>query len=257
MEITELQARLSEPFHPKRVHWRVGSTWEKDGTTYTKPFAYVDARDVMNRLDAVVGAAGWESSFAETAQGRVICRLSVDYGDGWVTKADSSWTPPPPLSVANKKEQGLAEMEQKGVFSDAFKRAAVCHGVARYLYDVKATEPVALDDWGNLPRAWLEQTAPKLLPTYKPMFYEDWRKFTDAIMEHNESILKIKEWLAEVSRRRELQQTKDVVDASADYLDQAKAEWLAVSNEDKQALNRPWTKGGVWTPEETRMMKSW
>ena len=247
MDITELQARLSEPFHPKRVHWRVGSTWERNGKTFTNPLAYIDARDVMERLDAVIGSSGWSDRYEETPSGRIICRLSVVLPMGkdsfeWVTKSDGA---------------GSTGFEgEKGAISDAFKRAAVKFGIGRYLYGIKS-EPVELERGKYLPRAWLEHTAPKLLPTYRPMFYDDWRKFTDALMEHSESILKMKEWFGEISRRKELQQTNDILAAIEDYKEQAKAEWLAVSNEDKQALNRPWTKGGVWTPEETKIMKSW
>ncbi len=233
MDIHEIQARLSEPFHPKRVHWRLGSTNQKKvaretGDQYAKPtkgmpLAYIDARDVMERLDEVCGIDGWQDTYREEPSGRVICQLHIRMNDEWIIKTDGA---------------GDTSMEgAKGAISDALKRAAVKFGVARYLYAIESGW-IDLDN-GYIPKSWLDHTAPKLLPTYKPSIYNDWRKFTDALMEHSESILKIKQWLAE------------------EDIESAKAEWLAVSNDDKMALNRPWTRGGVWTPQETKVMKSW
>ena len=58
MTITE---QLKQPFDPKVVHWRVGSTNAKKlgckpwQATSGIALAYIDARDVMNRLDDVCG----------------------------------------------------------------------------------------------------------------------------------------------------------------------------------------------------------
>ena len=227
--ILRIADELAEPFHPKRIHWRVGSTnakklgvkpWE---ATKGLPLAYIDARDVMERLDAVVGGHNWEDSYEETPRGRIICTLGVNYGNGMIFKSDGAG------------ETGTEG--EKGAISDAFKRAAVKHGIGRYLYAIKSGW-IDLEK-GNIPQAWLDHTAPKLLPTYKPSIFSKWRSFTDAFLENTESILKIKEWLAN------------------DDFDSAQAEWLAVSNEDKLALNIPWTRGGIWTPRETQQIKFW
>ncbi len=85
-----------------------------------KQLSYVTARAVMRRLDEIVGPDGWQSKMVEVA-GNVACELSVRYGDRWVTKTDGA---------------GETTIEgDKGAFSDAFKRAAVHHGIARYLYN--------------------------------------------------------------------------------------------------------------------------
>jgi hypothetical protein len=81
---------------------------------------YITSRAVQNRLDDVCGPAGWESSFAETASGRVIATISIDMGTRWTAKSDGA---------------GSTAMEgEKGGLSDAFKRAAVMWGIGRYLY---------------------------------------------------------------------------------------------------------------------------
>jgi len=115
--------RLSLPFPRAAVHWRVqGKPFERDGKHSAMALAYLDARDVMDRLDEVCGQDRWQSHFEETAKGRIICRISIDTtgrGD-WVTKSDGA---------------GDTDVEgEKGALSDALKRAAVSWGIGRYLY---------------------------------------------------------------------------------------------------------------------------
>lgn len=115
--------RLVAPFPRRAIHWRVGSTYERDSKKFGKPLAYLDARDVMNRLDAVVGPANWQDSYTETPK-RTICTLSIRVGDEWVSKSDGA---------------GDTNMEgEKGGLSDALKRAAVKWGIGRYLYGINA-----------------------------------------------------------------------------------------------------------------------
>lgn len=114
---------LAAPFPPETVSWRVGAT--NADKTKGLALAYIDARDVMKRLDDVVGPAGWQSEFIETAKGRVLCRLGINCGGEWVWKSDGA---------------GDSDVEaEKGAISDALKRAAVHWGIGRYLYDMPAT----------------------------------------------------------------------------------------------------------------------
>ena len=107
---------LALPFRPEQVQWRIGATSGQRGMA----LAYVDARDVMDRLDEAVGPANWSSSFQEVA-GRVVCAIAVRCGEhSWVAKEDGS---------------GDTDIEpEKGGLSAAFRRAAVHWGVGRYLY---------------------------------------------------------------------------------------------------------------------------
>lgn len=135
-----VQTQLCAPFDPNKVSWRVGSTnkkkWEADRNIQKKgmPLAYIDARDVMNRLDEVCGVGGWSDRY-EDFKGRLICVLSIKIGDEWVSKSDGA---------DDTDVEGA-----KGGISDAFKRAAVKWGVGRYLYDVHAGW-VELDDFWNI-----------------------------------------------------------------------------------------------------------
>ena len=110
---------LKSTFHPSLVHWRVGAIRDGRGI----PLAYIDARDVMRRLDGMLGAHNWQDKYQETPSGRIICSLGIRVGEEWIWKSDGA---------------GATEFEgEKGAISDAFKRAAVKWGVGQYLYGIK------------------------------------------------------------------------------------------------------------------------
>lgn len=111
--------KLFEPFPPERVSWRVGSTTQDKSKGMA--LAYIDARDVMHRLDDVCGPANWQCRYTH-AETKTICEIGIKIGDEWVWKANGA---------------GDTDYEQeKGAMSDAFKRAAVLWGIGRYLYDL-------------------------------------------------------------------------------------------------------------------------
>lgn len=94
--------------------------------------AYVDARVIQDRLDRVLGVAGWQDEYECLADGSVVCRLRLRLGDEWITKMD----------VGGPSEQRDEGDRRKAAFSDALKRAAVKFGIGRYLY--------------RLPSQWVE-----------------------------------------------------------------------------------------------------
>lgn len=130
---------LCRTFNPSEVHWRVGSTnkraFEDGKATVRKgmPLAYIDARNVMERLDEVIGPEGWQDSYQDTPK-RLFCTLQIRINGEWIHKTDGA---------------GDTDMEgQKGGISDAFKRAAVKWGIGRYLYDCKTPWIELTDRWG-------------------------------------------------------------------------------------------------------------
>lgn len=138
---TEFFDKLAAPFDADNVSWRVGTVSNKEGRDPTGlALAYLDARDVMDRLDVVCGPAGWACSYSH-ANGKTVCDISirVSRSDGsaeWVSKADGA---------------GDTDIEaEKGALSDAFKRAAVRWGIGRYLYGLPSPW-VALEPMG---RSW-------------------------------------------------------------------------------------------------------
>jgi hypothetical protein len=113
-------AQLSAPFAPNAIHWRA-QTVTKNGDK-ALALAYLDARDVMDRLDEAVGPANWRDSYVETPKGRTLCTLEIRVDGEWIAKSDGA---------------GDTDVEgEKGSISDALKRAAVKWGIGRYLYDL-------------------------------------------------------------------------------------------------------------------------
>lgn len=113
--------QLKAEFPRESISWRAQSV-TKDGTK-AMALAYIDARDVMNRLDDVCGPGGWQDRY-EVHGPKTICYLSIRVDGEWITKADGA---------------GDTDVEaEKGSISDAFKRSAVKWGIGRYLYDLDA-----------------------------------------------------------------------------------------------------------------------
>lgn len=115
----DILAKLAAPFPPERISWRVGSTTQDKARGMA--LAYIDARDVQDRLDEVCGT-GWQVRTPWCVNGRIACEIGIKIGDEWVWRGDGA---------------GETDVEaDKGAFSDAFKRAAVRWGIGRYLYDL-------------------------------------------------------------------------------------------------------------------------
>ncbi len=118
-------ARLGAPFSPASVSWRIGSTTADKSKGMA--LAYLDARDVADRLDEVCGPGGWQCRYSHVGP-ITVCEIGIKVGDEWLWKADGA---------------GQSDIEgEKGALSDAIKRAAVRWNIGRYLY--------------SLPSPWVE-----------------------------------------------------------------------------------------------------
>jgi hypothetical protein len=113
----EILEQLRRPFPATRISFKCQTKPSEKGNSLV--VAYIDARDVMERLDEVVGP-DWSDRYekAGTAKG-LVCYLTVC----GVTRADVG-------DDDNENEP------VKSAYSDAFKRAAVKFGVGRFLYDL-------------------------------------------------------------------------------------------------------------------------
>ena len=125
---------LKRPFPVNKIKWRRGPGGGKE-------LCYITARDVMDRLDEVVGQFNWKTEYWHRGD-RMICELSIrlpdvepqPYVDEWIRKSDGA---------------GDSNIEgEKGGISDSLKRAAVNWGIGRYLY-----HPNAFDSNKN-PAPW-------------------------------------------------------------------------------------------------------
>jgi hypothetical protein len=111
---------LAAEFPREAVSWRAQTVSKT--TSKGLALAYIDARDVMRRLDEAVGPENWTDRY-EVHGSKTICYLSIRLNGEWIVKADGA---------------GDTDVEaEKGSISDAFKRAAVKWGIGRYLYDLK------------------------------------------------------------------------------------------------------------------------
>lgn len=131
MPVTQEQIESLKDARPN-FRWKVQST-QKWGCDCV---AYVDARQVMDLLDEVVGSTNWQDHYREVA-GKVYCDLSffVQHEDGsteWVTKSDCG---------TESQFEG-----EKGQASDAFKRAAVKWGACRFLYALDIVKVKSLEN---------------------------------------------------------------------------------------------------------------
>lgn len=133
---------LAAEFARDAVSWRAQSV-TKDGTK-AMALAYIDARDVMQRLDEVCGPGNWQDRY-EFHGSRTVCYLSIRVDGEWITKADGA---------------GDSDVEaEKGAISDALKRAAVKWGIGRYLYSLDAPwVPCETTEW-NGKKQWKRWTA--------------------------------------------------------------------------------------------------
>lgn len=123
----EIMNALKRPFDPKKISWRVGATTKDKSKGIA--LAYIDARDVMHRLDDVFGL-DWQCRYSH-AETKTICEIGVLIDGVWIWRAGGA---------------GDSDIEaEKGALSDAFKRAAVLFGIGQYLY--------------GLPNVWTELEA--------------------------------------------------------------------------------------------------
>src|SRR5262245_44994456 len=83
-DIRHIQEALAAPFPEASLGWKPQSI----SGNRCLAVAYVDARDIEQRLDEVVGVDGWEDSFTLLPNGNVMCGLRCKIGDVWVTKCD-------------------------------------------------------------------------------------------------------------------------------------------------------------------------
>ena len=122
MKVDVMMLELREPFPPSKVSWRIARVFADKKEAQV--LAYIDARDVMERLDYICGIDGWQCRYSHTAT-KTVCDIGIKINDEWIWKSDGA---------------GDTDVEaEKGALSDAFKRAAVRWGIGRYLYDLVNT----------------------------------------------------------------------------------------------------------------------
>jgi len=133
--LEDLFARLAEPFHPSEIKWRVTHTNQAGDRGAV--IAFADPRAYTDRLNRVFTPAGWSRSFevstissvtrirkdkvTQTGKVLVVCTLTI-HGIGTHSGSGEEWA---------DKENAMTYSE-----AQAFKRAASCFGLGRYLYNL-------------------------------------------------------------------------------------------------------------------------
>src|SRR5439155_13885012 len=147
-DVESLTQQLLAPFESNEVKFKPAVV------TGNRALAlpYVDARVIQDRLDEVLGVAGWQDEYECLPDGSVVCRLRLRLGSEWITKMD----------VGGPSEQPDEGDRRKAAVSDALKRAAVKFGVGRYLY--------------RLPQQWVDYDPQKKQLKNLPALPEPARK---------------------------------------------------------------------------------
>lgn len=116
-----IEEKLVELKKTINFKWRVQSAYPKSQPTMVIMIPYIDARDVQERLDTVIGASGWQNKYEQIGNS-LHCSIGIKIDNEWVWKSDRG--------VASQTEK------EKGEASDAFKRCAVMWGINRDAYQV-------------------------------------------------------------------------------------------------------------------------
>lgn len=106
-----------------------------------RQLSYITARQATIRLDEVLGPENWRSKYRvvklEGDAGQydaIICTLELRIDGEWIAKEGAGGF----KEMTEKTRGGQQEVDEENTaktgFSDAFKRAAVEWGIARYLY---------------------------------------------------------------------------------------------------------------------------
>lgn len=204
MNLDELKA----PFNPTVISWRVGAT--NGEKTKGIALAYLNARDVMERLDEVCGPENWQARYPFTGCCDIGIRINKFIQDATgSTKGylDSQW-------VWKSNGAGQSDIEaEKGQYSDAFKRAAVLWGIGRYLYDLPNT-------WYPIKKVGNSYRFTDEAESQMTQFLHDWQYK--------------RVWDAPLARKKTLEAIDEAwanKDASS-----LKAAWSDLSNEQKQDI---------------------
>jgi Rad52/22 family double-strand break repair protein len=133
-EVLDDVVLLGSDGRPTRSGWRkIGEQLQKPMATHQArktggTYQYLKPRQIMDRLDAVVGPGNWSTSYRVLATDpwAVECTLSI-FG---VARADCGYSNNPDADPEDKEY----EVEPaKAAYSDSLKRAAVHWGIGRWL----------------------------------------------------------------------------------------------------------------------------
>lgn len=152
--------QLRRPFPPESVKFKVQTNpKQRQGGAWSKGLvvAFIDARNVSERLNQVVGAE-WSTRFVPSPVGSgIVCELTVM----GATRADVGFS-----------QDVSTDIGVKTAYSDALKRAAVHFGVGAFLYSL----PRMFVDVGQLKQLGKSFVMPDATLRHFRSQYADWLK---------------------------------------------------------------------------------
>jgi len=136
MDTHELAAALAAPFPADRVSWKPQAISRDKKRALA--VAYIDARDVAQRLDDAVGPLNWQVDHKQVGD-QIVTGLGIrDPETGaFICKWDTGF-----VGGADSESEDTQMKARKGTISDGLKRAGVLWGIGRYLY--------------RLPKVWVD-----------------------------------------------------------------------------------------------------
>ena len=147
-------SRLADPFPAEDIEWRVFKAGVGKRGVFCKVLAYVTARAIANRLDAVCGPQGWQITqpvqYAHDRRCAMGIGISIRVNGEWITKWD----------VCELTDGNQSIPPFKGGVSGAIKRAGAQWGIFRYGYYLEETYAEVSDDDPAV-RGWHYATLPK------------------------------------------------------------------------------------------------
>ena len=164
-QVKQFVVLLEVPFDPSVIEWRVTNTRKGNGKSRGQVVPYADQRAYTDRLNMLFSPAGWTRKYSvhtsanfhrgrdqkTTAKVFVTCELSI-FGLGLHSATGEEW--------ADAENAGTASEAQ------AFKRAAACFGLGRYLYYFTGV-------WVDLDNRKRPKTRPRLAGWATP---DGWRQ---------------------------------------------------------------------------------
>lgn len=154
---------LAAPFPAAAVEWVVIESKLYDGKPGVTVAAFLDARSIMERLDAVVGPAGWQTDIkaAPNSLDGVLYGLSLYLNGQWVTKYDGADIPP----VKGERQADRT----KSALTAGIRRAAMLWGIGRYLWALPKRQYAVTSDRKSDRTPFFHVIKPKRDDKWQPM----------------------------------------------------------------------------------------
>jgi|SRR5665213_208924 len=177
--VKEIIAKLEEPFDPELIYYKPQAINKAKDKAIAA--AYADPRAYSDRLNEAVGANGWSRHYEVSTINPIAGPDPKDWKNKYIYKGKV-------LVVATLIIEGVGQnsgtgesdaVDENAITSaeaQAFKRAATCFGLGRYLYDLPKnqwvpyddssrhiTEPPELPDWA-IPKKTCEGCQTIILP---------------------------------------------------------------------------------------------